>query len=98
MNAKFDFVFTGIVHLWLWFVLQVGEHVGSRNQDECILYFMRLPVEEKFTDKTESLHHADDVIPFARSSNPVAYLMAFLAHVVDQKVAASAAKAALGMW
>lgn len=57
---------------------------------------MRLPIEEKFTVKKELMSHADDVIPFCRSSNPIAYLMAFLAHVVDQKVAGSAAKAALG--
>lgn len=74
--------------------LQIGEYVGTRNQDECLLYFMRLPIIERMTDT--DIPQVDDVIPFGRSSNPVAYTMSFLASVIEPRVAACAAKAALG--
>ena len=77
-------------------ILQIGLHVGSRNQDECLLYFLRLPIEEKFNKKDSALTQDVDVIPFGRSCNPVMYTMTFLASVVSPQVAASAAKAAMG--
>ena len=30
---------------------KVCEHVGSRTQDECILHFLRLPIEDPYLDK-----------------------------------------------
>lgn len=29
---------------------KVCEHVGSRTQDECILHFLRLPIEDPYLD------------------------------------------------
>ena len=29
---------------------KVCEHVGSRTQDECILHFLRLPIEDSFLE------------------------------------------------
>lgn len=29
---------------------KVCEHVGSRTQDECILHFLRLPIEDPFLE------------------------------------------------
>ena len=35
---------------------RVCEHVGSRTQDECILQFLRLPIEDPYLDDPELGH------------------------------------------
>uniref|UniRef100_A0A671WJX7 SWI/SNF related BAF chromatin remodeling complex subunit C1b n=1 Tax=Sparus aurata TaxID=8175 RepID=A0A671WJX7_SPAAU len=77
---------------------KVSEHVGSRTQDECILHFLRLPIEDPYLeDSSASLGPlAFQPVPFSQSENPVMSTVAFLASVVDPRVASSAAKAALG--
>lgn len=77
---------------------KVCEHVGSRTQDECILHFLRLPIEDPYLER----HHLDDLspsltqpIPFSKQGNPIMSTVAFLASVVDPRVAAAATKAAL---
>ncbi|KAL3836492.1 hypothetical protein ACJMK2_021921 [Sinanodonta woodiana] len=76
---------------------KVSEHVGSRTQDECILQFLRLPIEDPYLD--DDFGHlgplAYQPIPFSQSGNPVMSTVAFLASVVDPRVACAAAKAAL---
>lgn len=77
---------------------KVCEHVGSRTQDECILHFLRLPIEDPFlTEDGNSTAPAVDYqpIPFSKSGNPIMSTVAFLASVVDPRIAAAAAKAAL---
>lgn len=76
----------------------MSEHVGSRTQDECILHFLRLPIEDPYLeDSSASLGPlAYQPVPFSQSDNPVMSTVAFLASVVDPRVASSAAKAALG--
>ncbi|XP_053302165.1 SWI/SNF complex subunit SMARCC1b [Pleuronectes platessa] len=76
---------------------KVSEHVGSRTQDECILHFLRLPIEDPYLeDSSVSLGPlAFQPVPFSQSENPVMSTVAFLASVVDPRVASSAAKAAL---
>lgn len=77
---------------------KVCEHVGSRTQDECILHFLRLPIEDPFLVENDSTSNpAVDYqpIPFSKSGNPIMSTVAFLASVVDPRVAAAAAKAAL---
>jgi SWI/SNF related-matrix-associated actin-dependent regulator of chromatin subfamily C len=34
-------------------MFQVSEHVGSRTQDECILHFLRLPIEDPYLEDPE---------------------------------------------
>uniref|UniRef100_A0AAQ4S3J8 SWI/SNF related, matrix associated, actin dependent regulator of chromatin subfamily c member 2 n=1 Tax=Gasterosteus aculeatus aculeatus TaxID=481459 RepID=A0AAQ4S3J8_GASAC len=65
---------------------KVSEHIGSRTQDECILHFL-----------TEASLGplAYQPIPFSQSGNPVMSTVAFLASVVDPRVASAAARAAL---
>lgn len=77
---------------------KVSEHVGSRTQDECILHFLRLPIEDPYLENTEASLGplAYQPIPFSQSGNPVMSTVAFLASVVDPRVASAAAKAALG--
>ncbi len=77
---------------------KVCEHVGSRTQDECILHFLRLPIEDPYLDKSESSALgplAYQPIPFSNSGNPVMSTVAFLASVVDPRIASSATKAAM---
>uniref|UniRef100_A0A672Z6S9 SWI/SNF related, matrix associated, actin dependent regulator of chromatin subfamily c member 2 n=1 Tax=Sphaeramia orbicularis TaxID=375764 RepID=A0A672Z6S9_9TELE len=76
---------------------KVSEHVGSRTQDECILHFLRLPIEDPYLESTETTLGplAYQPIPFSQSGNPVMSTVAFLASVVDPRVASAAAKAAL---
>eukprot|EP00058_Branchiostoma_floridae_P022140 XP_002607630.1 hypothetical protein BRAFLDRAFT_84681 [Branchiostoma floridae] len=100
---------------------KVCEHVGSRTQDECILHFLRLPIEDPYLedsqeavedpyleDSQEAVEdpYLEDLqeavgplayqpIPFSQQGNPVMSVVAFLASVVDPRVASSAAKAAI---
>ncbi|XP_048849502.1 SWI/SNF complex subunit SMARCC1-like isoform X1 [Brienomyrus brachyistius] len=76
---------------------KVSEHVGSRTQDECILHFLRLPIEDPYLENSDASLGplAYQPVPFSQSGNPVMSTVAFLASVVDPRVAAAAAKAAL---
>ena len=76
----------------------MSEHVESRTQDECILHFLRLPIEDPYLEQPEhgSLGPlAFQPIPFSGAGNPIMSTVAFLASVVDPRVASSAAKAAM---
>ena len=78
-------------------------------QDECILHFLRLPIEDPFFEDVElgaagaGAAAAEGTlgplafqpIPFSQSGNPIMSTVAFLASVVDPRVAAAAAKAAM---
>merc|ERR1719150_3429757 len=74
---------------------KVCEHVGSRTQDECILHFLRLPIEDPENGGGALGPLAFQPIPFSSSGNPIMSTVAFLASVVDPRVASSAAKAAM---
>ncbi|XP_044741345.1 SWI/SNF complex subunit SMARCC2 isoform X2 [Chrysoperla carnea] len=78
---------------------KVCEHVGSRTQDECILHFLRLPIEDPYLEDFESDGAlgplAYQPIPFSKAGNPIMSTVAFLASIVDPRVAACAAKSAM---
>ncbi len=76
---------------------KVCEHVGSRTQDECILHFLRLPIEDPYLEDSGGILGplAYQPIPFSKSGNPIMSTVAFLASVVDPRIASSAAKAAM---
>ncbi|XP_055614673.1 SWI/SNF complex subunit SMARCC2 isoform X2 [Uranotaenia lowii] len=76
---------------------KVCEHVGSRTQDECILHFLRLPIEDPYLedDSTYLGPLSYQPIPFSKAGNPIMSTVAFLASVVDPRIAASAAKSAM---
>lgn len=38
--------------------LQVSEHIGSRTQDECILHFLRLPIEDPYLEDSDPTNAA----------------------------------------
>jgi SWI/SNF related-matrix-associated actin-dependent regulator of chromatin subfamily C len=77
---------------------QIALHVGSRSREACVLKFLQLPIEEPYVDESTSkaLSHGQGqgngvVMPFSQADNPVLSVVAFLAGVVDTKVAARAA-------
>ena len=75
-------------------------HVSTRTQDECILHFLRLPVEDPYLEESGPCHLgplAYQPTPFSQQGNPVMSTVAFLASVVDPRVAAAAARSALGV-
>lgn len=79
---------------------KVCEHVGSRTQDECILHFLRLPIEDPYLDQPEHGGGAlgplaYQPVPFSQAGNPIMSTVAFLASVVDPRVAAAGAKASM---
>lgn len=76
---------------------KICEHVGTRTQDECILHFLRLPIEDPYLEDDSGFLGplAYQPIPFSKAGNPIMSTVAFLASIVDPRIAASAAKAAM---
>jgi len=77
---------------------KICEHVGSRTQDECILHFLRLPIEDPYLEKADGAALgplAFQPIPFSNSGNPVMSTVAFLASIVDPRIASAATKSAM---
>lgn len=77
---------------------KVSEHVGSRTQDECIMHFLKLPIEDPYLEGDSSNFLgplAYQPTPFSQSGNPVMSTVAFMASIVDPRIAAAAAKAAI---
>ena len=71
---------------------QIASHVGTRSREQCVLKFLHLPIEEPYVDPaTEKSMGLSGVTPFSHADNPVLSVVAFLAGVVDMKVAAKAA-------
>lgn len=77
---------------------KVAAHVSTRKQDECILHFLKLPIEEPYLrgdgPAGPSIHQP---FPFSQEGSPILSTVAFMASVVDPRVASAAAKAAMGM-
>ncbi|KAJ1845517.1 SWI/SNF and RSC complex subunit Ssr2, partial [Coemansia sp. RSA 2703] len=75
---------------------RIAEHVGQRSREECVLHFLKLPIEDPY--EVAPLREARAqaaVTPFSRADNPVMSVVAYLAANVSPGVAAAAAKAAL---
>lgn len=79
---------------------RVADHVGTRTQDECIMRFLQLPIQDPYLEEGDGSGVlgplAYQPIPFSQAGNPIMSTVAFLASVVDPRIASSAAKAALG--
>ena len=75
---------------------KVAQHVSTRTQYECIVHFLRLPIQDPYLEEANLGPLAYQPVPFSKSGNPVMSTVAFLASVVDPRVAAAASKAALG--
>ncbi|KAK9321411.1 SWIRM domain-containing protein [Lipomyces orientalis] len=75
----------------------IADHVGSRTREQCVLKFLQLPIEDPYLEsKTEEMGPLQyNHIPLSQADNPVMSVVAFLASIVDPKVAAAAAQSAL---
>lgn len=76
---------------------QVADHVGTRTREQCVVRFLQLPIEDNYLEeKPEQLGPLQyNRIPFTQADNPVMSVVAFLASIVDPKVAAAAAKSSI---
>ncbi|CAD6190004.1 unnamed protein product [Caenorhabditis auriculariae] len=83
---------------------KVCDHVGTRTQDECILRFLQLPIQDPYLNEDDGGNGESgpvlgplsyQPVPFSQSGNPVMSTVAFLASAVDPRVAAAATKGAL---
>ncbi|KAI6650450.1 SWI/SNF complex subunit SMARCC2-like [Oopsacas minuta] len=75
---------------------KVSEMVPSRTQEECILQFLQLPIEDPFLESEKWPDTMKNTpIPFSKQGNPVMSAVAFLASLVDNRIAKSAVKAAI---
>ncbi|KAJ1812852.1 SWI/SNF and RSC complex subunit Ssr2, partial [Coemansia sp. RSA 2598] len=76
---------------------RIAEHVGSRSREECVLHFLKLPIEDPYevAPLKDSRGSQSAAVPFSRADNPVMSVVAYLASNVNPGVAAAAAKAAL---
>ena len=75
---------------------RVAEHVGTRNQHQCIMQFLQLPIEDPYVDPS-NLNGLEDLVPvpYSQQGNPLMTTVAFLSSVVDPRVAKQAAESAL---
>ncbi|CAJ0582638.1 unnamed protein product, partial [Mesorhabditis spiculigera] len=80
---------------------KVADHVGTRDQHECIMHFLKMPIQDPYLKEEGDSNGsvlgplAFQPVPFSQSGNPVMSTVAFLASVVDPRVASAATKAAL---
>ncbi|KAJ2719295.1 SWI/SNF and RSC complex subunit Ssr2 [Coemansia sp. Benny D115] len=76
---------------------RIAEHVGTRSREECVLHFLKLPIEDPYevAPLRESRGSQSAAVPFSRADNPIMSVVAYLASNVNPSVAAAAAKAAL---
>ena len=76
---------------------QVADHVSTRTREQCVIRFLQLPIEDNYLEeKPEQLGPLQyNRTPFTQADNPVMSVVAFLASIVDPKVAAAAAKSSI---
>ena len=77
---------------------RIASHVGSRSREQCVLHFLRLPIEDSIaTSTTTTTTTTTSTTSTTTSSvvNPVLSLTSFLATIVDPQVAAAAAETAV---
>lgn len=75
----------------------IADHVGTRTREQCVIRFLQLPIEDNYLEeKPEQLGPLQyNRTPFTQADNPVMSVVAFLASIVDPKVAAAAAKSSV---
>lgn len=76
----------------------ISDFVGNHTPEECIIRFLQLPIEDKFIDENPEIMGPLKYLPhlpFSKTDNPVMSTLAFLASLVDHKVAALASTRAI---
>lgn len=76
---------------------RIADHVGTRTREQCLIRFLQLPIEDQYIEeRPEQLGPLQyNRIPFTQADNPVMSVVAFLATMVDPKVAATAAQSSV---
>lgn len=76
----------------------ISDHVGTRTREECILKFLSLEIEDKYMNNESTTINSGTLgllaggrAPFSQADNPVMSVVAFLASLGNQEVAAAAA-------
>ncbi|OII71746.1 uncharacterized protein cubi_00553 [Cryptosporidium ubiquitum] len=74
----------------------ISYHLGNaKTPQECVAYFIQLPIEEPFMRNINPSKHTKPSFPFMDVSNPLMTQIALIASTINPVVAASAAKSAL---
>ena len=73
----------------------IAEYVGTKTREQCIFYFLQLPIDEPYRENEQHNVLEHKRTPFSQADNPVMSILAFLASAVDPKVASAAADAAI---
>ncbi|EIW67278.1 hypothetical protein TREMEDRAFT_69766 [Tremella mesenterica DSM 1558] len=80
----------------------VAEHVRTRSKEQCIAYFLQMPIEDPYLAQDGAqlgplrYQAGMGALPFEGTENPVMSVVTFLAGAVGPGIAAAAAQSALG--
>eukprot|EP01052_Picozoa_sp_SAG31_P021505 SAG31_NODE_1667_length_7578_cov_4.345233_3_plen_980_part_00 len=77
--------------------VEVAKKVPSKTREQCLLKFLRMPIEDEFlADSVDpELANAAEGTPFETANNPLLAQLSFLCNHVHPAVASAAAEAAL---
>ena len=70
----------------------IASHVGGKTAHQCLVHFVSLPIEDRFTAPLELRGKSDN--PFSDVDNPLLATLSFLSSSVHPVIASAAAKAA----
>jgi len=78
----------------------IADHVGTKTREQCVIHFLQLPIEEGYNEESPEFKEElgplkYNKVPFSQADNPVMSVVAFLASIVDPKVAAAAARSSI---
>lgn len=77
---------------------QVAKHVGTHTVEQCIVRFLKLPIEDQYLGDSKAnlgpLKYAP-YLPFSQADNPVLSTIAFLVSLVDPDVVRAATERAI---
>jgi SWI/SNF related-matrix-associated actin-dependent regulator of chromatin subfamily C len=79
----------------------VADHVVTKTKEQCLLHFLRLPIEDPYLEDNLSKAYTkpkETTLPFSEADNPLMSMIAFLSSVVSPNVAAAAAQSALSVF
>ncbi|KAI9322355.1 hypothetical protein BX666DRAFT_1848209 [Dichotomocladium elegans] len=69
---------------------KIADHVGTRTRDECILHFLKLPMDDPYVDSEIEKLGLLQFDAANHTENPIMSVVAFLASTVKPDVAAAA--------
>jgi SWI/SNF complex subunit SWI3 len=76
----------------------IASHVGTHTVEQCIIRFLKLPIEDKYLGDSKTtlgpLKYAP-YLPFSQADNPVLSTIAFLVSLVDADVVRAATERAI---